>query len=75
MNQKEDSLRKASFILAIITCVLVGWTIIPLAWAIPMTIMIKRSITSGKNHIALGICSLLFLNVIIGILMLISNDK
>jgi|GEM_PF-6866980 len=30
MNQKEDSLRKASFILAIIYCVLVGGLVIPL---------------------------------------------
>jgi len=46
---------------------------IHLAWTIPMIIMIKKSITSGKNHIALGVCAILFLNIVSGILILVSN--
>lgn len=49
--------------------------LLPLAWQIPMTVMMKKY-ADGKTSksVALGICTLLFCNLISGILLLVSEE-
>lgn len=58
----------------IVTTVAVGWAIIPLAWMIPMTV-ISYGIYKGtkKNTTTFGVCTLLFVNIVSGILLLVSK--
>lgn len=72
----DKTLRLIAFILNIVTTVSIGWTIIPLAWMIPMTV-ISHGIYKGtkKNTTAFGVCTLLFLNLVSGILLLVSTKE
>ena len=74
VNQQDSTLRLIAFILALLSTVTAGWLIIPLAWMIPMTVM-TWGIYKGKrpNTVAFGVCSLIFLNVVGGILLLVST--
>ena len=74
VSQQDSTLRLIAFILALISTVTAGWAIIPLAWMIPMTVM-TWGVYKGKrpNTVAFGVCSLIFLNVVGGILLLVST--
>lgn len=74
-EKKFSGLQMAAFILMIISTVSIGWTLIPLAWCIPMTVSYYNSIKNGTPvSLALKICTLLFISPIAGILMLCDND-
>lgn len=45
------------------------------AWFIPMTIKMHKAATDGYKHTALGVCTLLFCNLISGILILVEDGK
>lgn len=70
----DKTLRLVAFIMNIVTTVAVGWAIIPLAWMIPMTVM-SHGIYKGtrKNTTTFGVCTLLFMNLVSGILLLVSK--
>lgn len=53
----------------------VGWSIIPLAWCIPMTVHIFKKF-KAKEPFSLGfkICTLLFLSMVAGILLLVMPE-
>ena len=74
MTESDRTLRLINFILCVISCVCFGWTIIPLAWMIPMTV-ISWGIYKGKkrNTVAFGVCTLIFVDLIGGILLLCSH--
>jgi len=74
MTDGDKTLRLVAFILNLITTISVGWLIIPLAWMIPMTV-ISYGIYKGTKHntVAFGVCTLIFLNLISGILLLCSK--
>lgn len=74
VSPQDSTLRLVAFILALLSTVTAGFAIIPLAWMIPMTVM-TWGIYKGKrpNTVAFGVCSLIFLNVVGGILLLVSN--
>lgn len=61
MTNGDRNLRLAAFILNIISMVALGWTLLPLAWMIPMTVM-SWGIYKGTraNTVAFGVCNLLF---------------
>lgn len=65
MTNGDRNLRLAAFILNIISMVALGWTLLPLAWMIPMTVM-SWGIYKGTraNTVAFGVCNLLFMNAI-----------
>lgn len=73
-TDNDKTLRLIAFILNIVATVSIGWTIIPLAWMIPMTV-ISYGIYKGtkKNTTTFGVCTLLFVNLISGILLLVSK--
>lgn len=63
MTNSARNLRLTAFILNIISMVALGWTLLPLAWMIPMTVM-SWGIYKGTraNAVAFGVCNLLFVN-------------
>lgn len=73
-QDNEATLRLVAFIFNIVTTVSVGWLIIPLAWMIPMTV-ISYGIYKGTkdNTVAFGVCTLIFVNVVSGVLLLVSK--
>lgn len=73
-TDNDKTLRLIAFIMNIVATVGVGWTIIPLAWMIPMTV-ISHGIYKGtkKNTTTFGVCTLLFMNVVSGILLLVAK--
>ena len=80
MSKKNDdnnktTLRLVAFVFNLIVTIGVGWAIIPLAWMIPMTVM-SWGIYKGtrKNTIAFGVCTLIFVNIVSGVLLLVSGE-
>ena len=69
-------MRLAAFILCLLSTIFLGVAIIPLAWCIPMTIHAYRSYADNKPvSIAFGVCTLLFVSLIGGILMLVDTGS
>lgn len=75
-NGGNDGLAVASKIFLILGCVAQGWLLLPLAWCLPITISICNKM---KNNEPIGtglkVCSLLFVNLIGGILLLCRSDS
>jgi hypothetical protein len=74
MSDGDKTLRLIAFIFCLINTILLGWLLIPLTWMVPMTV-IAWGIYKGtkKNTVAFGICTIFFLSLIGGILLLISK--
>lgn len=74
MTEFDRTLRLIAFILNIISLVAAAIFIIPLAWMIPMCVR-SWSIYKGTkpNTTAFGVCTLIFLSLFGGILLLISK--
>lgn len=69
-------MKTVAYAFNIVACVFMGFMIFPLAWLIPLTIMSKKVANgSGANSVALGVCTLLFSNLISGILLLVAGDN
>ncbi len=76
MDKDDQTLRLIAFIFALLSTISVCWLLIPLAWMIPMTVMTYQ-IYKGKrpNTTAFGVLSLIFLSLVSGILLLVSNKN
>lgn len=74
MSDKDRTLRLIAFIFNLISTIAVCWAVIPLAWMIPMTV-VSWGIYKGtrKNTVAFGVCTLIFLSLVGGILLLCSQ--
>lgn len=71
----NETLKTIIKVFMIIGCVTVGWAIIPLAWCIPMTLSVFRSLKEGRPiSMAMKICCLIFVNVVAGVCMLCMKD-
>lgn len=75
-NTNDKNLRLVAFIFNLISTISVGWTVLPLAWMIPMTV-ISWGIYKGtkKNTVAFGVCTLIFVSLVAGILLLVSKKE
>lgn len=73
-NESDRTLRLIAFIFCILSTISVCWLIIPLAWMIPMTVHCW-GIYQGKkaNTTAFGVCTLIFVTLVGGILLLVSK--
>ena len=62
-------------IFMIIGCIATGWSLIPLIWTIPLTVHVFRKL-NNKEPIGIGvkICTLLFVNLVAGIMLLCMNE-
>ena len=68
---ENADLRKATKILMLLSTIIGGFAILPLAWCIPMLITYSGKVKRGeKVGTAFKICSLIFVNVFAGIYML-----
>lgn len=79
-QKKEDSdkstLRTVALIFMIIGCVGLASTIIGLFWSIPMTIHYYKACQENRKcGIAFKVCSLIFVSLIAGVLMLIDENN
>lgn len=77
MTETDRTMRLIAFILNIVSAVAACWLLVPLAWMIPMTV-VSYGIYKGTrpNSVAFGVCTLLFVNIVSGILLLCTNkDK
>ena len=73
--RQPSGLATAAKILMIITTVLSGIYILPLAWCIPMTMHYSNCLKTGKPaSTGFKVCVLLFVNTLSGILMLCDKD-
>lgn len=73
-TDSDRTLRLVAFILCIVSTVSVCWLIIPLAWMIPMSIRCWNIYKGTKpNTTAFGVCTLIFVTLIGGILLLVSK--
>ena len=72
--ETDKTLKLIAFILCLVATVGVGWLLIPLAWMIPMTI-ISYGIYKGtkKNTATFGVCTLIFVSLVGGILLLVAK--
>ncbi|MDR1773956.1 MAG: hypothetical protein LBR30_03665 [Clostridioides sp.] len=70
-DQLDNGLLLAAFVINLIVLVCSCWLVIPLAWMIPMTVSSYRAYKGIRpNTVALGVCTLIFFDLIGGILML-----
>lgn len=74
MTDTDRTLRLIAFVFSVVSLVVFAPAIFPLIWAIPMTV-ITWGIYKGKkrNTTAFAVCSLLFLSIVSGILLLCSH--
>ena len=74
-GSSKQTMRMVAFVFAVLSTVVAGWLLLPLAWMVPMTVM-SYGIYKGtrKNTTAFGVCSLLFLSLVSGILLLVSGE-
>lgn len=74
IEDNDKTLKLAAFILNVVSTAGFAVFLIPLAWMIPMTI-ISYGIYKGtkKNTVAFGVCTLIFVSLVAGILLLVSK--
>ena len=76
VSPQDATMRLVAFILALISTVTMGFAIIPLAWMIPMTVMTWQVYKGRRaNTVGFGVCTLIFLNMVSGILLLVSTKE
>ena len=69
-------MKLAAFILCLISTILLGFAIFPLFWCIPMTVHAYGLYRDNeKPGIAFGVCTLLFVSLIGGILLLVDSAE
>ena len=74
VTETDKNLRLAAFVLSVISCVGMGIFLIPLAWTIPMTVRTYKIYKGEKpNTVAFGVCELLFVGLIAGVLLLCTH--
>lgn len=74
-NGEKSTLLLVAFILMLITTITTGFLLIPLAWCIPMTVSCYKCYNENrKASIGFGVCTLIFVNLVSGILMLVDTS-
>lgn len=75
-KKKNDSTMKTLILVFLILgCISGASFLIPLAWCIPITISIKNRMDNGEPiSTGLKVCTLIFVSLVAGILLLCLND-
>lgn len=74
-KKKDDTMKMLVKIFLIIGCISVGWTLIPLAWCIPMTVVTFKKLKAGEAlSTGFKVCILLFVSIVAGICLLCMDD-
>ena len=72
----SDALGMVAFVFMILACVYMGFALFPLIWCIPMTVYAHNKLKSGEPiGIGFKVCTLLFVSLIAGILLLCRQEK
>ncbi len=67
-------MKLAAFVLMLISTIVMGCFLIPLIWCIPMTVKCYKAYKNNtKLSIGFSICTLLFVDIISGVLLLIDS--
>ena len=75
-TSNTDTLGLVAKILMIISTVVSGLYIIPLAWMLPMTLSLSKKLKNNEPiSVGFKVCILLFANTIAGILLLCMKDE
>ncbi len=76
-NAQPSTVQTVAKVFMILGCIVSAfYFLIPLCWTIPMTVKYCRSIEQNQPvSTAFKICSLLFVNLVAGILMLCDNGE
>lgn len=75
-SSNSNTLKMVAFVLMIVSTVSCGLLLIPLIWCIPMIIKVKRSMDTGEPlSTGFKVCTLLFVNLIAGVLLLCDNNQ
>ncbi|MBR0235728.1 MAG: zinc-ribbon domain-containing protein [Clostridia bacterium] len=75
-ERKMTGLQTAAFVFMILSTIVSAIAIIPLAWCIPMTVSYSKKIKNGEPvSVGFKVCTLLFVSIISGILMLVDSDN
>jgi uncharacterized membrane protein YvbJ len=76
-NSNNSGLATTAKVFMVIGCVISAfYWIIPLAWTIPMTVIYFKKIKNGEQiSTAFKVCSLLFVSLVAGILMLCDKEQ
>lgn len=73
---KNKGLKTAIKVFMIIGTIILGIYIIPLAWCLPMTISYFNKVKNGERvSDGFKVCTLLFVSLVSGILMLLDNEN
>lgn len=73
--KKPSTLKLIAEIFMVIGCVELGFLLLPLCWTVPMTVKYFRCVKENKPvSTSFMVCSLLFVSLIAGILMLVDNE-
>lgn len=74
-TKKDDTMKLVVKIFMILGCISFGWALIPLAWCIPMTVTTFKKLDAGESFsTGFKICTLIFVSLVAGIIMLCSDD-
>lgn len=73
-SEAQTGLDLAVKIFMVLSCVAFGFAIIPLIWMVPMTIHAFHKADNNEEYgIGFSICSLIFVDLVAGILMIIRD--
>lgn len=73
-SDNDVTLFKVAFAFQVVTTVCAAWTIIALAWMIPMCVIGYKMMKGQKaNTVAWGVCNIIFMGLISGILYLVAE--
>lgn len=76
ISSSDRTLRLVAFIFMLISTIGTCWLILPLAWMIPMSVHCWGLYKGTKaNSVAFGVCTLLFVSLVGGILLLCSKKE
>lgn len=75
-KSNNDTMKTLILVFLILGCIAgAGAFLIPLAWCIPITVAVKNRMDNNEPvSTALKVCTLIFVNIVAGILLLCLND-
>lgn len=74
-EKQMNALELIAFIFMILSCISFVFFLFPLCWMIPMTVIYYKSVKERKPvSVAFKVCTLLFVNLLSGILMLVDEE-
>lgn len=74
-TKTDNTIKTLILVFLILGCISGASFLIPLAWCIPITLSVKNKMDNGEPiSTSLKVCTLIFVSVVAGILLLCLND-